>query len=206
MNGAVDRHLGILLGCIAIAGAAIVVPNGRQGPTRPVSVDTLPRTAAQWVSVDGAPDAVVPRDERALQALRRTYSDGTSTVWLAISRYGSMSDPRKRPVLDAVIPPLDPTRSTKDHARIALDSPRDGPVVLNRVVIRKPEGELSLMFWYQLGGDVIASDYQLRLRVLLDSLVGYQRDILLVRLATNGPPPPEGLFRALYPQIVALQQ
>lgn len=203
MSSVVDRHLMIVLLVVALAGTAIMLPTGGTGATSRVSIQSLPRAAAEWMSVDGAPEDIVPREPNALEAVRRTYTDGTSTVWVVVARYGSMADPRRRPLLASIIPAHDPTKSSRDRPRIALNGSHDGQVV-NRFV-QNGARHVSLVFWYQLGSDVVVGDYQLRSHVLFDGLVGRHRDLLLVRVATVGPDPPEKLLRALYPQILALQ-
>lgn len=63
-----------------------------------------------------------------------------------------------------------------------IDPGREGN--FNRVVIQKGRSKLLVYYWYQQGGQVVASEFSMKLNLLVDRLSASRKDGALVRLTT----------------------
>lgn len=200
MTSAFDRRLLGFLGLIVLTGTLVMLPRSAdyaQAPpiSPPLEVDG-------WVGTEGAPDDVLPVDERAGGGVRRTYRKAGSTVWLAVSHYPAATGPLARPAIRQLVS----LRGASGVTRTTLAIHPNGVPGTSRSVglisLRHGGRDYSIVYWYQLGGDLVIDDYALRLRLLIDGLRMHSRGLVLVRVASNNEPPAEALLRVLLSHLV----
>jgi EpsI family protein len=198
----VDRYLVVLLGLVAVAGLLIAVPLGADNPPSSARLETLPAEAGNWRSVDRPSTFAISSDPRASESLERTYTDGSSTVWLSVTRYPSRNDPRTRPAFHKIVP----TRGVAvyDSVRVDLNGVAGNPMALNRVSIRQEGRASSVVYWYQVERKIITGEYDLRLRLFLDTLLARNRSVVLVRVVTSNPQALEPFLRVSFPHLIRL--
>jgi EpsI family protein len=196
MTGLVSRHLGVLLSVVAVTGLLLAWPRAEQ-QTRRIALAALPETLGDWRSVEGKTDDVLPQEPRALDTVRRTYSDGRMIAWLAVGLYSSHNDPQGRPSVNQIASERGAGIVTHDWVRVALDGNAEGERSIHRISLGRSDGRVSTVYWYQLGETLVTGEYELRWRLFLDTIAGRRRRLLLIRLATTGPEPPEALLRAV---------
>jgi EpsI family protein len=196
MNGerVVDAPLLIVIGLAIVVGFVIWLPRRVDAPpARPVAV-RAPAQVAGWQVADGAPDEVLPRDDRAVDAVRRTYSDGRSLIWVSVARYDSRRDGDWRPSVDRIVA----ARGAKSVAADSLEL-RDlpaGSMSVQRIRLTRSDRQLSMLVWYEVDHRVIANEYALRWWLFVETLRGHRPSVVLVRLATLGVAMPDAFLRS----------
>lgn len=196
-----DRYLIVVFGLVALTGIATTLLHGGSGPERPALIHDVPQRVGGWVAAEGAPDDVLPIDPRALEGVRRTYVKDHRVVWVAVARYHSQNDPRWRPSVNLIVPERGAISVGHRLLEVNLDGAATGAIPVNLLSVRWPQRRVTVVYWYQLGGDTVADDYRLRLRLLLETLRFRHRALFLVRLATAEPEPPEEFLREFYPRV-----
>ena len=88
------------------------------------------------------------------------------------------------------------SQTEQGFTTLKLDGRAD-PIVVNKYVVQKGESTSLVIYWYQSRDRVVASEYDLRFELLVDTLRLRPRDLLLVRMASSGGRPPDELVRAL---------
>ena len=196
-----DRHLLTLFVLLAVTGAAIALPREATQLSRAAYLDQLPLELGGWRATAGGSDEILPPDPRTIDSLHRTYSDGTVTVWLAISRYPGRNDPRQRPSVNRVVLERGASSVTRDLLTVTPNGDPTRAIRVNRVMLERPGRSISVFYWYQLGRTAIVSDYRLRLRLFWDSLLERHEPLVLVRVAIEAPRTPEQFLQAMYPHL-----
>ena len=197
-----DRYLLALLAIVALAGVAITLPQREGEPHQPAPIRDLPRRFDGWISVEGIPEEILPSDPRALETVRRTYTREGRTVFLAVGRYRPWNDPQWRPLADLIVPERGAISVERDLHQIALEGPRGRVIPVRLLLVRRPERQVSVAYWYQLGEETVAGEYRFRAAHFLNTLLSRRREVLLVRLATIGTEWPEAFFRLCYPHLI----
>lgn len=157
-----------------------------------------------WLAGEGVPEEILPRDPRAQEAIRRTYSKGNRTLWVSVARYRSGNDPQWRPSLNLIVLERGAISVDHDMLRVNADGISGRPTSMNLISVRRPDQRISVVYWYQLGGKIIADDYRLRLKLFFDTLLFRRQGLFLVRIATVGSEWPEEFLRAFYPQLMRI--
>lgn len=199
-----DRYLLTLLGLAGLAGLAISLPGGEGELLQAALVHELPPRFDGWAAVEGVPEEILPSDPRALETVRRTYAKEGHTVFLAVGRYRSLNDPQRRPSFDLIVLERGAISVERDLYQIALDGLPGRVIPVHLLLLRRPERQVSVVYWYQLGEQTVAGEYRFRIALLLDTLLFRRRELFLVRLATIGNEWPEAFLRALYPQLIQI--
>jgi EpsI family protein len=196
-----DRHLVVLLGLVALTGIALALPR-LADDSDAAGLRLPPPVVDGWIATDSVPEDVLPLDSRAREAARWTYSREGHAVFVSVACYRSSNDPEWRPSINQIAP--ERGAISVDHARLALslDGVADGPVTVSRLSVRRPNRELSILYWYQVRGKTIEDGLQLRLALLASALRLRGQDVWLVRIATPAPGRPEEFAREFYPQLV----
>lgn|SRR5574337_270370 len=196
-----DRYLIVVFGLVTLTGIAMTLLHGGSGPERLARIHDVPRRVGGWVAAEGAPDDVLPIDPRALEGVRRTYVKDNRVVWVAVAQYHSQNDPRWRPSINLIVPERGAISMRHRLLQVNLDGAATGATPVNLLSVRWPERRVTVIYWYQLGGDTIANDYHLRLRLLLETLLFRHRALFLVRLATAELESPEEFLQVFYPRV-----
>lgn len=199
-----DRYLLVLLGLVALAGLAISLPRWEGEARRAEPIHELPQRFDGWVAAEGAPEEILPSDPRALETVRRTYAKEGRRVFLAVGRYRSSNDPQRRPSLNLIVPERGAISVERDLHQIALEGAPGRVIPVQLVSLQRPEWQVSVVYWYQLGEQTIAGEYHFRIAHFLDTLLFRGREVLLVRLARIGNESPEAFLRAFYPELINL--
>jgi EpsI family protein len=194
----VDRHFLALL-ALLVATALVTTGAALRGEGRPhrLPPPISARDVPGWMANDGAPEDIVPSDSRAVRSVRRTYSRGDQTIWLVLARYHSLARPTSRPALNRIV---DEASWTISRGRMSLDGPSaasgPGPNLLS---LTRPGRTVTVAYWYELDGDLISSEYRLRLCLFLNTLAGRSPALLLVRIASDSPGGVAAFARAIRP-------
>jgi EpsI family protein len=201
VTGAFDRRLLGFLALVAVTGVLAMLPRSAgNAQTPPISP---PLEVDGWVGTEGAPDDVLPVDERAASGVRRTYRKAGTTVWLAVSHYPAVNGPLARPAFKQIASLRGASAVTRSTMTI---HPGDGKGASRSVgLISLAQGKqhgYSVVYWYQLRDNLVVDEYALRLQLLLDGLRMRPRNLVLVRIAVGDAAPPEALVRALLPHLV----
>lgn len=199
-----DRHLLVFFALLAITGVAVSLPRGERDPFGKARLERLPLKMGGWAATREVSEEILPGDPRAFETVRRTYTDGDRKVWVVVGRYPSRNHPQGRPSLDRIVPENRASAVAHDFVQVDLNGVPGRVTLVNRVSVQQPGGQLSVIYWYQLREQVIAGEYRLRFRLFLDTLLGRQRLLVLVRIATDSREPPEAFLRAFYPQLLDL--
>lgn len=200
----IDHSLLVLLGLVGLTGLAITLPLGEGQPRLAAPIDALPQQFDGWVAVEGVPEEILPHDPRALQAVRRTYTKEGHTVHLVVARYPSRNHPEGRPSLNLIAPERGAIAVQHDLLWIPLDGVPGRMIPVQRLLLKRPERPISVVYWYQLGEETIAGHYRFRLALFLDTLLFRRREVLLVRAATIGSERPEPFLWAFYPRLLKI--
>jgi EpsI family protein len=200
----VDRHLVVLLGVVALSGCLLVLPFGSRESSPAAPLEGLPTQVGNWRVVAPRPEWTLTADARASESLERTYTDGTFIVSLSVTRYPSRNDPRTRPAFHRIVPTRGVSRVVHDMVPVDLNGVVQGPIPLNRVSIMHEGKPSSVVYWYQLGHEVITGEYELRVRLFLDTLSGHRRSVVLVRLAASSPDALQPFLRTSFPHLIRL--
>lgn len=199
-----DRYLLVFLGLVALAGLAVLVPRQAGEPSPGASIHDFPQRLDGWVAVEGVPEEILPSDPRALATVRRTYAKEGLKVYSAISRYRSRNNPQWRPHLNLIGPERGAISVEHDPLQITLDGVHSRAIPVKSLAVRRRARQVRVVYWYQLGEQTIAGDYDFRLVHFVDTLLARRRELLLVRLATTDGDRPEAFTRAFYPQLMKI--
>lgn len=197
-----DRHLLVFFGLLALAGVAISLPGSEPAVSHELWLERLPLHIDGWTARTGAPETILPTDPRAVETVRRTYSNDGRTVWLSVAAYRSRNHPERRPSLNHIAPEAGATTVMYDRRRI--DLPGSPQAAIGRISVERKARRVSILYWYQLGERPIVDEYQLRFRLFVNTLLGHQPPLVLVRLATEGTEAPPAFVRALPPHLVTI--
>jgi EpsI family protein len=181
---ALNRHLLVLLLLTAATRTLIAVrPNsGVAGPLWPA---TPPVRLGAWQSENGAPERILPSDQRAALTLRRTYRSGAGTIWVAVAYYPFSAIPTQRPDVTLIAPDQGVARVTRQALRLSVNGARTAsPPPVNLLAISRDGDTLFVAYWYRFGDRIVPHEYELRLRLLAQSLRGQPVSVTLVRVAS----------------------
>ena len=200
--GILDRHLALLLGLVTLTALAVALPRIAGDADAGAALHGLPPAVDGWVVTPGVPERVLPVDSRALETARWTYATEGRSVFVAIARYRSRNDPEWRPSVNQIAP--EPGAISVSHERLAIDlgdvPGRAAPV--NLVSVRRSDGHISVLYWYQVRDTTIADAYRLRMVLFVNALRLRGQEVWLVRIATSTSERPEDFVRAFYPRLV----
>jgi EpsI family protein len=196
----VDRHLAVLLAILAATAVVVAVPKGPLEFLPAASLPALPAEVEGWIATGEAPEQVLPDDPRAIESVRRRYENGGRVVLLAVARYPS-ADPSRRPTLDRLVADQGLGLATRDALVVRLNGAPESTITLNRLTWRRGTRQLTVLYWYELGGAVIAGDYHLRVQLFLDSLRGRRRELAIVRIAGESLDVIAAFLRAVRPYV-----
>ena len=176
----------VVVAVLVSAGAVVLLP-GRGAPTAaPVAMELRPPEVPGWSAASGAPVEVLPPDGAARSHLFATYRREGSTLWLAVGSYPDEHDGQKPAAHDLLFPSHGWSDLSERHERIPLgDGGRS--ISANVLVMRTPERQLVVMYWYQIGELNVASDHWYRTRLLWNRVTAARADSALVRLASEVP-------------------
>lgn len=195
-----DRYLLTFLGIVVLTGIVVVSPRRPdEAPLPPMGAPPL--ELHDWVGADGAPDDVLPIDERAVDGFRRTYRKQGATVWLAVSRYRA-TGPLVRPAIKQIAALRGASAVTRSMLTIHPNGVPGASRSVGVISLTRGGRGYRIVYWYLLDGDLVIDDYALRLRLLLDGLRMRPRNLVLVRVATGNDAPAEALLRALLRHLV----
>jgi EpsI family protein len=197
----VDRHLAVLLAILAVTAVVVAVPKGPPEFLPAASLPALPAEVEGWIATGEAPEQVLPDDPRAIESVRRRYENGGRVVLLAVAHYPS-ADPSRRPTLDRLVADQGLGLATRDALPVTLNGVPGSTITLNRLTWRRATRQMTAVYWYDLGGAIIAGDYHLRAQLFLDSLRGRRRELAVVRVAGENPDLIAAFLRAARPYLL----
>ena len=188
-----DRYLLVLLTTLLLSAGLAYAPwrvSAREA-RRPVA--EVPDRVSGWVGSRGAPSEVLPEDPRARETIRWTYRKGDRVMWVVVGVYESRNDPQTRPSIDRIVEASGASGLGRRVVPVGLEGAGVSTVPVNQVVVTRPTRRLSVFYWYQLGPKSIANEYRLRMALFLNTLVGTDERLALVRVATTAEPGPGSL-------------
>lgn len=191
-----NRHLGVVLGLLATATVVATMPRAVDDVGPEVRLHQLPLTTGSWSATIGVPPLVLPPDPGALESAQYTYTSAGRTVWFTAARYPS-DDPARRPARDRLLLESAYAEATHDLLAFEPNGPSGSPLLLGRMALSLDQQPVTIIYWYQLGTTVLTGDYQLRLHLFLDSLMGRRRALTLFRVASEVPGSLPPFLRAL---------
>jgi hypothetical protein len=195
-----DRRLIVLLLLVGLVALGISIPRtADQSPTSDLG-GRIPERVDAWVGSPGAPEEILPIDERAVETVRRTYTDGSSTVWLALARYRPRGEAEWRPSIDRIAFARGATTVSK--ARVDLTTDGGRPTTLGTVRVSRGARHVLMIFWYEVGPEVMAGEYHLRFRLFVDTLRRRRPTVVVVRMATTGPQLPQQFVRGITASLI----
>ena len=205
-----DRYLVTLVVLLGLAGGLAYLP-ARMSPqeaTRPIS--RFPMILGEWVGSYGAPSDLLPSDPRAKEDARWTYRNGNQVVWVAVGLYDSRNDPQTRPSINLILPGRDVSGIERTVLPMQLNGAGETSTPVNQIIVTMATARLGMLYWYQLGPRSIADEYRFRLALFLNTLLGKEERLALVRVATAGVAgqesqrlaAPEEFLRMIYPELM----
>ena len=205
-----NRCLIVLLALAALAAAAVNLPSRGTAGDLPPAPAHLPAALGGWVRSPGAPEDILPEDPRARRSERWTYRKGTQEVWVTVGLYGFQNHPLSRPTLDRIVQRRGVSALDQEARPVSLDGAGGPPVEVNRLAVTRGGTRVEVTYWYQLGRRTIASEYRFRLAFFLNTLLGRDERLGLVRVAAGGesgggvlgPGATEDFLRAAGPALV----
>lgn len=185
------------VGLVALVGVAIAVPRGEDEVPAIQTID-LPHRVGAWVGVNGVPEKILPSDPRGLAVIRRTYTEGSHTLWVAVTTYSSHNHPLKRPSIDLIVSERGAVSVSHTRLTVDLNGSTVQAISVNLLSVRRPERQFAVVYWYLLGGTAVTGEYELRARLFLNTLLGRREKLMLARVATVGTPPPELVLKEFH--------
>jgi hypothetical protein len=183
----VDRHLVVVLALVIITGATSIWVDHRRPESSATPVASPAAAVAPvtgWAVADRVPGDVLPDDLRALEAVRQTYTDGSRTVWLVRAVYKTTSGPETRPSIDALVSRQGAL--AVEYGQMELrETTLGGRRHVSSVRVRRGSNDITTVYWYRLGDDVVTGEYELRWRLFVDTLLGRTRVLTLTRVASD---------------------
>jgi EpsI family protein len=176
-----SRRLAVAVLLVAATAALSAAAGHRPRSTGPVAL-AVPYTIGAWRGTDAAPlDAATARALAADVTLNRTYTSRTmGPVGFYLAYYAA-----QRPGV-SIHSPLHCLPGTgwdilsDQTMRVTVGSGVAGPV--RRLVARKGDTEVLILYWYLIRGRMIASDLASRVQLLGDRLRLGRNDGAFVRL------------------------
>jgi len=200
--GLLDRRLTLLLALVALTGLAIALPRVAEDAPAGAAVLSMPSSLDGWMMATGAPEDVLPRDPRAIDAARATYVKDGRTVFVGIGRYRQRNDPDWRPSINLIAPEHGVASVTRESLTIGLGGGAARPLPVNFVSVRQHDGDVSVLYWYQVGRKTMADTVRLRLALLANALLLRGQEVWLVRIATSTAVRPADFVRTFHPWLV----
>jgi EpsI family protein len=182
------RHLLATLALLAATGIGIYLTPPVADKEPPRSLRNL-ETVAGWRSMEGVPEALLPRDPNEKAASRLTYQNAGGHAFVSVAFFTGQDDPARRPSINFVYPRRGASLIEGSPLDLTLGPDGDEPVSLPAVVIHAEDTRLAVLYWHQIGTHVYASDYWLRLTLLARIILARRGDSILVRVAV----PADGL-------------
>ena len=147
-----------------------------------VDLSRLPATMGEWHGEPGAPlDASVVRLLAADSYINRTYSTAAAApVDLYIAFYAGQKPG------DSIHSPLNCLPGTGWEpvavSTRALPLPEGGTGSARQMVVRKDDQQALVLYWYQVHGRMVASEWSSKLYLLADGVRLHRTDAALVRI------------------------
>ncbi len=146
------------------------------------SLSSFPMTVGDWqgqeVKLDEKSMGILKADELLL----RLYSNPSQTpMWLYIAYYGSQRQGETIHSPKNCLPGSgwEPVQS----GRIAIQDGSGHTVFINRYVVEKGLDRQLVLYWYQMHGRVVASEYWGKFYLVLDALKRNRTDGAVVRVS-----------------------
>lgn len=197
------------LALMAIAGALLFLPPSAKEVPLAAPFERFPTELASWTASTPVPQGIMAVDPKVPKHLFRTYQNGIQTVWVSVGYYPSQPEGRRPPAQQLLFPQSGWSHLSQAPVRIPVGATRSLPATL--LVMETPERRLSILYWYQVGGDTIASDHWYRALLIYNRLFHRRSDGALVRIAS---PIPDGVdpssvvvkqtdfIKAFYPELL----
>jgi EpsI family protein len=183
----VNGHLITLVVILGLAAGAAYIP--RTAPITAVRpLPQLPLAIGEWIGSPGVPSEVLPVDPRARESGRWTYRNGERLVWVGVDLYDSRNDPQSRPSIIYIAPERDAARLQLGEREVWLGGGDGLTIPVSQVTVTRSSGNLAVLYWYQLGPKSVADEYRFRFALFLDTLLGRNERLALVRVATRVEP------------------
>jgi hypothetical protein len=198
----IHRSLVVVLVVVAVTSAIVSLPGREARDVDQRAFLGLPVQIGGWTAQAWVVDRLFPTDRRGVESIERVYEKGERRLWLAIVRYSGASGADKRPALDALVP--ERTGATVSRDAVTVPLAPDGGVPATRVALITAAKTLTTWYWYHLGSRAIGDEYRLRFWLAVDSIVGRDQPLLLVRVATDDGVVPSDFIRAMAPHLQRL--
>ena len=91
---------------------------------------------------------------------------------------------------------------SRESLSIGLGDGAVRPLPVNFVSVRQPDGDVSVLYWYQVGHKTMADTFRLRLALVANALRLRGQDVWLVRIATSTAARPADFVRIFHPWLV----
>ena len=204
MMGIFDRHLIVLLGLVALTGVAVALPRSVDDSDKGTAALRGVAPAVEgWTATISVPENMLPKDPRARDVARWTYSRGDREVFVALARYRSQNDPEWQPSIDYIAPARG-AASVKHESMAVRINGTPGETRFSVVSVQTPDRGLSVVYWYQVGGKIIEGEFRLRLALLLDALRFRSEEVWLIRIAAPTSERLDQFVLGFHPQLVKM--
>ena len=199
------------LALVALGATSLILFGSDRTVSVPLArgLEAIPATLDSWRASTTPPGDVIPEDPGARQHLLRTYQSGSATVWVSVGYYPVLMEGRHPKAQQILLPGKGYIELTARTTTIPLEGGAP-PLPANLLLMRTPERDLSIVYWYQLGRAPVASDHGYRALLLYRRVWLGRSDVALVRVVSpvpkNGDPAPVvasqmHFIRALYPDL-----
>ena len=198
----IHRSLVVVIVVVAMTSAIVWRPRPKtRDVDQPAFLD-MPVQIGGWTAQARVVDRLFPIDRRSVESTERVYENGERRLWLAIVHYSGASGADKRPALDALVPARTGATVSRDAVTVPLAP--DGGIPATRVALITAANTLTTWYWYHLGSRAIGDEYRLRFWLAVNSIVGRDQPLLLVRVATDDGVVPSDFIRAMAPHLQRL--
>jgi len=203
-------HLITLLALLGLAAGFAHVPLETSPRATPKLLANFPAVIGEWDGSPGAPTDILPDDPRARGTGRWRYRNGDRVVWVAVAFYDSRNNELSRPSINHIAPERGVSGLRWMVLPISVNGPDKPAISVNQTFAKMSDTRIEMLFWYQLGSEALANQYRFRLKSFLNTLLGREESLMLVRVATVFGPEQESaepsigeqFLRSFYPALM----
>lgn len=154
----------------------------REAVPNPRPLSAFPAQLGEWRLVtEGVTDKEVSEVLRADDVLNRMYARGGTVVSLFVAYFKTQRTGQAPHSPKNCLPGSGWTPSSAEVVGISIPGLSE-PIRINRYIVAKGPNKSVVFYWYQTRNRVIASEYEAKLYLVLDSIRYNRSDTALVRV------------------------